>query len=139
MSIEKQSNKNQTSIKKGGKREGAGRKVGVPNKITLERELRAANGVESAMKSGVLPLDVMLHRMRGTQPVTDNEFAAAVAAAPYIHPRLSAVAQTAMSDLDKFTDQELRDEIARLESERNAGVDPSEEPSDPKKSSGVLH
>ena len=68
-------------------RKTGGRKKGVPNKATVEKKLRATKGIESAAESGVLPLDVMLARMRsqtiGGKNVTDDQFAAAVAAAPY--------------------------------------------------------
>lgn len=83
-------------------RKTGGRKKGVPNKATVEKKLRATKGIESAAESGVLPLDVMLARMRsqtiGGKNVTDDQFAAAVAAAPYIHPRLSSVDSTVKSD-----------------------------------------
>jgi hypothetical protein len=50
----------------------------------------------------VLPLDIMRARMRNAplngQSVTDEQFAAAVAAAPYIHPRLAAVAVATTND-----------------------------------------
>lgn len=123
---------------KPGERRG-GREKGARNKSTVEREIRAAAGVEQAITTGLLPLDVMLHRMRGTRPITDDQFTAAVAAAPYLHPRLSAVAQTTLSDLEKYTDQELRDEIARLESEENTGASDPSKPDDPPEPTGVLH
>lgn len=42
---------------RGGKREGAGRKAGVHNKASIERQEQVAG-------TGVTPLDVMLQRMR---------------------------------------------------------------------------
>jgi hypothetical protein len=48
---------------------------------------------------GLLPLDIMLARVRG-EPLpngkmpTEEQFQAAVAAAPYIHPRLAATDNT---------------------------------------------
>src|SRR5690349_13010358 len=77
-----------------GKKTG-GRQMGTPNKATLERQLRAAHSLQAAKDVGLLPLDVMLARMRDTplpngQKVTDMQFAAAVAAAPYLHARLAA-------------------------------------------------
>jgi hypothetical protein len=73
----------------GGSRPGAGRKAAGRNKTTIEREMRAARGVAGAEDAGLMPLDVMLARMRGEplsngQIVTDEQFAAAVAAAPYM-------------------------------------------------------
>lgn len=72
-----------------------GRQKGTPNKATVERNLRAAKGLEAATLDGLLPLDVMLYRMRNEalpngSMVTDDQMAAAIAAAPYIHPKLAA-------------------------------------------------
>lgn len=79
---------------KGGKRAGAGRKKGVPNKRTAK--------VQAAVEaSGITPLDFMLRIMR-TEPgeiedervlqsVMELRFEAAKAAAPYVHARLAAV------------------------------------------------
>ena len=67
-----------------------GRPAGSKNRATTERELRAAAGVKAAIEGGELPLDVMLRVMRGDGTVTDRQFQAAIAAAPYVHPRLAA-------------------------------------------------
>ena len=68
---------------RGGKREGAGRKPGVPNKATqAQREAVAA--------SGLTPLEYMLQVMR-TSGDEARQLDAAKAAAPYVHPRLAAV------------------------------------------------
>lgn len=97
--VEKQS----TGIK-GGKRPGAGRKKGVPNKRT--------QAVQAAVEaSGMTPLAFMLDIMRTeidseiTDPrvLTDRlamRFEAAKAAAPYVHPRLAAIEHTAPDGLD---------------------------------------
>lgn len=72
-----------------------GRHRGTPNKSTVERQLRAAQGLQAARTEGLLPLDIMIARVRnetlpnGRKP-TDEQFEAAVAAAPYVHPRLAA-------------------------------------------------
>src|SRR5436305_10278549 len=99
-------------------RKTGGRQLGTPNKATLERQLRAAHGVSAAMQDGLLPLDVILARMR-CEPlangdfVTNEQFEAACAAAPYIHPKLSAVAvkddrpSSAQLDLSRLTLEEL--------------------------------
>lgn len=87
--VEKQS----TGIK-GGKRPGAGRKKGVPNKRTAE--------VQAAVEeSGITPLDFMLNIMRTEPPETEDarvrldyqamRFEAAKAAAPYVHAKLAAI------------------------------------------------
>lgn len=86
-----------------------GRKRGTPNRATIERNLRAKHGIQSAMESGVMPLDLMLRVMRGGEEaaaVTDRQFQAAVAAAPYIHARLAATAVTSGSD-SKLSLEEL--------------------------------
>jgi hypothetical protein len=81
--------------KKGGKREGAGRKEGTANKRT--REI-----ADKAIEQGISPLEVMLEAMRfhydkaqeeGTEKGDHLKAAAAMAekAAPYIHPRLAPV------------------------------------------------
>jgi hypothetical protein len=81
---------------KPGERRG-GREKGTPNRATVEREIRARTGVANAVSSGLMPLDVILCRMRevalpnGLMP-TDDQVSAAIAAAPYLHARLSAVA-----------------------------------------------
>ena len=92
MGVEKQS----TAIK-GGKREGAGRKAGVPNKRTAET-------VAAVESSGVTPLEYMLAIMRKEIDPTmepaqvlaavSMRFEAAKAAAPYVHAKLSNIAAT---------------------------------------------
>lgn len=78
MNIEKES-----KIQKGGKRPGAGRKKGEPNKRTQEAQ-------EQAAATGCTPLEYMLSVMRNS---TDERMrmSAAQAAAPYVHARLSSV------------------------------------------------
>ena len=85
----------------GGARTGAGRKMGIPNRMTAE--LRRA-----VLKSGESPLDFLLRKMRSPAPTRydcepTTAFAiryrqweelcleAAKAAAPYVHPRLAVV------------------------------------------------
>jgi hypothetical protein len=91
---------------RGGKRPGAGRKPGRLNKRTVARQQLAA----SAAEEGISPLEVMLWRMRhhvsvanrelqkgeeADRGIVDGAFKAANEsakdAAPYLHPRLSAV------------------------------------------------
>jgi hypothetical protein len=69
---------------RGGKREGAGRKPGVPN--TKTREL-----VEKVEASGLTPLDYMLAQMRDEENAKELRMDAAKAAAPYVHARLAAI------------------------------------------------
>ena len=98
---------------RGGKRPGAGRKPGQLNKRTIARQQLAS----SAASEGISPLEVMLKRMRYYDSVVDRELEkgegadrgiiddalkaandAAKDAAPYLHPRLSAVEHTDNSD-----------------------------------------
>lgn len=68
---------------RGGKREGAGRTLGAPNKITQEAR-------EKALQGGISPLDYMLEVMR-TSIDPEVRLDAAKAAAPYVHPRITSV------------------------------------------------
>ena len=105
-----------TGGSKPGERRG-GRQKGTPNKLTVEREMRATHGLEAA-RTGLMPLDVMFARMRdepmtnGRKP-TDEQFQAAVAAAPFVHPRLAAVAVKALNEPDPRLVQQAA--AARLE------------------------
>lgn len=78
MGIEKQS-----SNQRGGKRAGAGRKVGEPNKRTAEAQ-------DQAEATGITPLEYMLQVMRGDGD-EKLRMSAAVAAAPYVHAKLSSI------------------------------------------------
>lgn len=70
----------------GGKRPGAGRKLGSVTKKT--RDI-----AEKATKQGLTPLEVMLHAMREAHAAgkLDEAHAYAKDAAPYMHARLAAV------------------------------------------------
>jgi hypothetical protein len=66
----------------GGKRPGAGRKPGIPNKKTADK-------VKAIEASGLTPLDYMLGLLRDESLPPDMRFEAAKAAAPYVHPKLA--------------------------------------------------
>jgi hypothetical protein len=68
----------------GGKRPGAGRKRGVPNKATLTRQNEIA-------ATGITPLDYMISVLRDEGLPLDTRFDAAKAAAPFVHPKLSSI------------------------------------------------
>lgn len=68
----------------GGKREGAGRKPGVPN-IRTEAQTQAAE------EGGIMPLDYMLRVMRDETQDVDRRMDAAKGAAPYVHAKLANV------------------------------------------------
>jgi hypothetical protein len=77
---------------KGGKRPGAGRKKGIPNRASAAREAAIA-------ASGLTPLEYMLTTMRDeTKPIA-LRLDMAKAAAPYVHPRLASVEQAVNVDL----------------------------------------
>jgi hypothetical protein len=69
---------------KGGKREGAGRKPGTPNKATQEQR-------DAIAASGLTPLEYMLQVMRDEAADETRRLEAAKSAAPFCHARLSAV------------------------------------------------
>lgn len=68
----------------GGKRDGAGRKAGTPNKASVERQKAIAD-------SGLTPLDYMLGILRDKGAEPEDRMWAAEKAAPYVHPRLAAL------------------------------------------------
>ena len=68
---------------RGGKRDGAGRKAGAPNKATQERQ-------EEVAKTGTTPLQYMLSVMRDETEPKDRRDDMAKAAAPYVHPKLAS-------------------------------------------------
>ncbi len=74
---------------RGGKRPGAGRKKGSATKKTRKTTKLA----QQAAGDGPLPLEVLLKVMRHFDAKKQFAKAAAIAAqaAPYLHPRLSAV------------------------------------------------
>lgn len=61
-----------------------GRQKGTPNKATAKREAEIA-------ASGQTPLDYMLGVMRDAEQSGERRDDMAKAAAPYVHPKLSAV------------------------------------------------
>jgi hypothetical protein len=78
--------------------------------VELERAKKRA--VERALDDGFTPLDVMIMRMRDPAQVSARQFSAAEAAAPYVHPKLSAVAYKKITegpklDLSQLTDLQL--------------------------------
>ena len=71
---------------RGGRRPGAGRKAGVPNRRTLE--LRAL--AEGQPQAGS-PLEFLTSVYRNEALPLDLRIDASKAAAPYVHPRLAAI------------------------------------------------
>jgi hypothetical protein len=70
-------------MKHGGKREGAGRKPGSASVLTREIADKAAEG-------GELPLEYMLRVQRDSSVDHERRDKMAIAAAPFIHPKLQA-------------------------------------------------
>jgi len=66
-----------------------GRKTGGRQKGALNRATAEARAAAEA--TGILPLDYMLRVMRDDKAEPKRRDAMAVAAAPYLHPKLSAV------------------------------------------------
>ena len=77
---------------RGGKRQGAGRKKGAHNKASAAREAAIA-------ASGLTPLQHMLVIMRDETQPEAVRLEMAKAAAPYVHPRLAAVAHAGGADV----------------------------------------
>lgn len=97
---------------RGGNRPGSGRKRGVPNKASAERQRRVA-------ATGLTPLDYMLKVMRDEKAESSRRDDMAKAAAPYVHPKLASMQHTGRNggpiqtvDLTKLSG----DELAQLES-----------------------
>jgi hypothetical protein len=65
-------------------RKTGGRRPGSKNKVTLEREAELS-------ASGLMPLDHMLSILRNENETQQRRDWAAEKAAPYCHPRLTAV------------------------------------------------
>lgn len=86
---------------KGGPREGAGRKPGVPNK-------RSAEKAEQVEASGLTPLDFMMSILRDPEADATDRKWAAEKAAPYVHAKLASVEHRGSLDLTTQT-KEQRD------------------------------
>jgi len=89
-----QPEKNQKkSSGRGGRRPGAGRKIGSVS-------ARSRKFAEQAIESGeLLPLDFMLAALRDEEKPFDVRMDAAKAAAPYIHAKLASVDASMKGDM----------------------------------------
>lgn len=86
---------------RGGQREGAGRKPGAANRRT--REI-----ADKALVAGLTPLEYLLALVRDETQPQSVRLDAAKAAAPYMHPRLSAVNMTAtVQNVTEISDEAL--------------------------------
>ena len=99
----------------GGRRRGAGRTLGAATKKTR------AIADQAAADGNITPLEVMLHTMRAALLDGDLPLAASIArdAAPYCHPRLSAITvkeeNIDIDDVRTMTDAELEARIRHLQ------------------------
>jgi hypothetical protein len=112
---------------RGGKRDGAGRKLGSVSRIDAEARQRAFAG-------GMMPLDYLLSIVRDKKEDKRVRIDAAKAAAPYCHARLSStelsspsgepveVEYTSKLDISGLSDAELdvvervlKQSVARME------------------------
>lgn len=114
--------------KRGGKRPGAGRKLGSKQKIAKTYLTKSAL---VAAGDGEMPLQYMLRVMRDPKTDDKRRDAMAAAAATYIHPKLSAVTGTFSH---KHEPTELSDaELANIATSGSVGAvaeaDGPEEPS----------
>lgn len=105
---------------RGGFRPGAGRRTGTKN-------VKSRKIAEQAAAQGITPLEFMLNVMRGTACPDDAapevkvrmaelQFEAAKASAPYVHPRLNAVAHTGVPapvEIEDMDADELSYSLAR--------------------------
>jgi hypothetical protein len=78
--------------RRGGRRPGAGRKLGGKNKRTLRNET-----IDSERR---MPLQHMLDVMDDPKASQDRRDRMAIAAAPYLHPRLSSIDSTTRVEVD---------------------------------------
>jgi hypothetical protein len=92
---------------RGGPRPNAGRKPGAAAKKVRE----AADRLSA---EGLTPLDYMIGVLRGDMEFDPVKMDAARSAAPYIHPRLTAVEAKVETTINDLSDAELDRQIAAL-------------------------
>ena len=68
----------------GGDRKGAGRPIGSKNKKTVALQM-------AVLETGITPLAYLLQVMRDPETDPKERLSAAIAAAPYVHAKLSAI------------------------------------------------
>ncbi len=95
-------------MSRGGKRTGSGRKIGAVT--TRTRDI-----ANQAYAEGIMPLEVMLRAMRSSYDHGDIDAAVSYArqAAPYVHPRLSAIEPVSQHHQDNII-RIMREARARL-------------------------
>ena len=88
--------------KRGGSRQNAGRK-------SKSREILIERSRDIAANARITPLEYMLEVLQNTENPQKQRFEAAIAAAPYVHPRLTSatVTTTIKRSVDELTTAEL--------------------------------
>lgn len=104
---------------KGGKRPGAGRPKGSVNRVTAAQR-------EAAAQTGETPLEYMLRTMRDGRVDQKRRDAMAVAAAPYLHPRLAAIEHMGKGG-GPIEYSDVRDRLAHLIDREAAATEPAED------------
>lgn len=109
---------------RGGARPNAGRKPGSESAVTKERRALVQRVEAGLAKKGMTPLEIFSRVMGGDLSVSEMQFEAAKAAAPYLHPKLSAVTMnaTVKRSVTDFTDDEL-EAIAGSDEEGGEGCE----------------
>ena len=106
---------------RGGARANAGRKT------SKARETFIARSREAVANAKVTPLEYLMEILQNTENEQKVRFQAAIAAAPYVHPRLSnsTVTTTIKKSVDELTTAEL---ISALQqgANRNGAVEAEE-------------
>ena len=99
-----------------------GRSAGTPNKATLARAQAIAQALISeqltpAQVEALQPLPVMLRIMRARAAAGDDAgaLAAAIAASPYCHSRLTAADLHVSGSLDSKSDADVAAELAEVQ------------------------
>lgn len=101
---------------RGGKRENAGRKPGVPNTKTQEQ-------VKAIEESGLTPLEYMLRVLRDEGQELGVRLDAANKAAPYVHAKLSNIEMRAevTNRYEEMSDEELEAHVQEMIRETGVG------------------
>ena len=86
-----------------------GRPKGSASQSTQRKRAIAERVEQDLAKKKATPLEIMARVMNGDTSVTEMQFEAAKAAAPYIHPKLSAVQMnaTVRKSFADMSDEEL--------------------------------
>ena len=91
------------------KKNQGGRPKGRQNAATIRRKAIADKVEKELSEKKATPLEIMAKVMAGDLTITDRQLDAAKAAAPYIHPKLSAVTMnaTVKRSVTEYSDEEL--------------------------------